>query len=1141
MAAIPPPQQQQAQPQQQQQGEPQMTAWMNGPNSLANPAVSGHPSGPQAHMAGNPPSSGLLPPRPPGMVSSGPQNFGPPMPVQFRPGVAPQTSQQFMNPSNQQFRPVAQGMAPPNIGNNPSVQPQPVQYPPQMQHMPPHTAQQHQAPPSSQAPPMSYLQQPRPMASGPPPSQQPQQSAQPVGMPPPPGLGGMGMPPSSSYTFATSSPYGQPQNSFSVNTAYQPVSQPQHTPLVNPGSQQWGSAGPNRAPAPQAIQTNQQAVSASGASVQPMNSNMQSSSEWQEHTAGDGRRYYYNKRTRQSSWEKPLELMTPIERADASTVWKEFTTPEGRKYYYNKVTKQSKWTIPDELRIAREQAEKAANPTISSEGSLSMAPSPVTVAVASSPAKASPNISVASMAVTPTVLASTVTPTVTGPVMPLTPAIPATVLPSLTPTASTLTGAVSPALASSVPTASPATGVMPAITVSSASVAAPSSSALSTAVVPITTVLAANTTVPVTTAESIVDTTVSNAAKPNVGDLKEGGMDETVAQDLEEAKKAAPATGKVNATPLSEEKVVEEEPLTYANKTEAKNAFKELLESAHVESDWTWDQAMRIIINDKRYAALKTLGERKQAFNEYLAQRKKHEAEERRIRQKRAREDFIKMLEESKELTSTTRWSKAATLFENDARFHAVDRAREREELFESYLLELERKEREKAREERKKNIVEYRAFLESCDFIKANTQWRKVQDRLEDDERCSRLDKIDRLEIFQEYIRELEKEEEEERKIQKEQLRRKERKNRDEFRRLMEDHKATGLLTAKTHWRDYCAKVKDHPSYLAVASNTSGSTPKDLFEDVAEEMEKQYQEDKARIKDALKTGKFTVTSAWTLDKFKASIGEVYDLAAGSEPNLKLVFEEVLERTREKEEKEAKKRQRLADDFMDLLYSVKEIAASSKWEDCMPLLEDAQEYRAISDEGFRREIFDEYIAHLQEKVKEKERKRDEEKAKKEKEKEEKEKEREKRKEKEREKREEKEKEKREKDKERDREKVKDKSKRDKDSAGDIVDVVNNHAQKEDRRKEKEREKEKDRRHKKRHASATEDVSSGKEEREESKKSRRHTSDRKKSSRKHGYDSGSDSETRHKRHRRDRDVSRKNGALEELEDGEVGED
>lgn len=33
--------------------------------------------------------------------------------------------------------------------------------------------------------------------------------------------------------------------------------------------------------------------------------------------------------------------------------------------------------------------------------------------------------------------------------------------------------------------------------------------------------------------------------------------------------------------------------------------------------------------------------------------------------------------------------------------------------------------------------------------------------------------------------------------------------------------------------------QVKDSEAYEAVASNTSGSTPKDLFEDVTEELEK--------------------------------------------------------------------------------------------------------------------------------------------------------------------------------------------------------------------------------------------------------------------------------------------------------------
>jgi pre-mRNA-processing factor 40 len=32
--------------------------------------------------------------------------------------------------------------------------------------------------------------------------------------------------------------------------------------------------------------------------------------EWTEHTAKDGRRYYYNNRTKESSWEKPVDLMS---------------------------------------------------------------------------------------------------------------------------------------------------------------------------------------------------------------------------------------------------------------------------------------------------------------------------------------------------------------------------------------------------------------------------------------------------------------------------------------------------------------------------------------------------------------------------------------------------------------------------------------------------------------------------------------------------------------------------------------------------------------------------------------------------------------------------------------------------------------
>lgn len=42
------------------------------------------------------------------------------------------------------------------------------------------------------------------------------------------------------------------------------------------------------------------------------------------------------------------------------------------------------------------------------------------------------------------------------------------------------------------------------------------------------------------------------------------------------------------------------------------------------------------------------------------------------------------------------------------------------------------------------------------------------------------------------------------------EEARKAERRNRDEFRKLMDDHIAAGVLGVKTHWRDYCMKVSN-------------------------------------------------------------------------------------------------------------------------------------------------------------------------------------------------------------------------------------------------------------------------------------------------------------------------------------------
>jgi pre-mRNA-processing factor 40 len=236
-------------------------------------------------------------------------------------------------------------------------------------------------------------------------------------------------------------------------------------------------------------------------------------SDWQEHIAPDGRRYYHNRVTKLSSWEKPTELMTPTERADASTVWKEFTAADGRKYYYNKVTKQSKWTMPEEMKAAREQVEKPSA-TVSSAPAVAVPPaiSPVASVVAPTtatlPTLASPK---------PSVVVSSVAPT---PVF-LAP-------PSVAPVVQAML--VNPTGVTSVPSA----------------VATPPQVAVATAA-------AADE---ITKEENIVK------------DSKEDS-EEASAQDLEEAKKAMPLTGKINITPVKEEKPspTVEEPVTYASKS----------------------------------------------------------------------------------------------------------------------------------------------------------------------------------------------------------------------------------------------------------------------------------------------------------------------------------------------------------------------------------------------------------------------------------------------------------------------------------------------------------------------------------------------------------------------------------------------
>lgn len=55
---------------------------------------------------------------------------------------------------------------------------------------------------------------------------------------------------------------------------------------------------------------------------------------WSEHLTEDGKKYWYNMKTQVSTFDKPLVLKTPEERAIPPCAWKEYNA-NGQTYYSN--------------------------------------------------------------------------------------------------------------------------------------------------------------------------------------------------------------------------------------------------------------------------------------------------------------------------------------------------------------------------------------------------------------------------------------------------------------------------------------------------------------------------------------------------------------------------------------------------------------------------------------------------------------------------------------------------------------------------------------------------------------------------------------------------------------------------------------
>ncbi|NXV47897.1 PR40A factor, partial [Uria aalge] len=614
-------------------------------------------------------------------------------------------------------------------------------------------------------------------------------------------------------------------------------------------------------------------------------------STWTEHKSPDGRTYYYNTETKQSTWEKPDDLKTPAEQLLSKCPWKEYKSDSGKPYYYNSQTKESRWAKPKELEDLEGNVKKNDPKTQLQQHLLRQQKQQVQ-----------------------------------PPQPQLLQRLPALSLPPLR-------------LLQQQPP--------------------PKQNLLQ--------LLLGKMRVPARPQLRNRDKRLLHLLRRNRVEKLQLTQQTTLPSRRLQQSNAASKKEDDDAQPVKKT-------YTWNTKEEAKQAFKELLKEKRVPSNASWEQAMKMIINDPRYSALAKLSEKKQAFNAYKVQTEKEEKEEARSKYKEAKESFQRFLENHEKMTSTTRYKKAEQMFGEMEVWNAISE-RDRLEIYEDVLFFLSKKEKEQAKQLRKRNWEALKNILDNMANVTYCTTWSEAQQYLMDnptfaeDEELQNMDKEDALICFEEHIRALEKEEEEEKQKSLLRERRRQRKNRESFQLFLDELHEHGQLHSMSSWMELYPTISSDIRFTNMLGQP-GSTALDLFKFYVEDLKARYHDEKKIIKDILKDKGFVVEVNTSFEDFVTVISSTKRATTLDAGNIKLAFNSLLEkaeaREREREKEEARKMKRKESAFKSMLkQATPPIELDAVWEDIRDRFVKEPAFEDITLESERKRIFKDFMHVLE--------------------------------------------------------------------------------------------------------------------------------------------------------------------------------
>ena len=240
---------------------------------------------------------------------------------------------------------------------------------------------------------------------------------------------------------------------------------------------------------------------------------------------------------------------------------------------------------------------------------------------------------------------------------------------------------------------------------------------------------------------------------------------------------------------------------------------------------------------------------------------------------------------------------------------------KERKDLFEDIFYILEKKEKEDAKNLKKRNIQVLKNILESMAKLTYKTRWSEAQKLLfkdpyfTQDMELQNMDKEDALIVFEDHIRSLEKERFDDVEKKKRFVKREERKNRDYFLCLLDELANHGKLNSMSRWADLYSIISADERFNVMLCQ-SGSTPLDLFKFYVDDLKARYYEDKKVLKEILREKKIEVEISTTLEQFQELVNSDKRVSVVEPNNIKLMFNSLMEKAEIKEKERLKEEQR---------------------------------------------------------------------------------------------------------------------------------------------------------------------------------------------------------------------------------------